>query len=54
MKIAFFTETEGSGTVDRNGPNMRTDLAWMCGLKAWHHNIHGGKIPVLKMAGGRG
>jgi hypothetical protein len=44
MKIAFFTETEGSGTVDRNGPNMRTDLAWMCGLKAWHHNIHGGKI----------
>ena len=44
MKIAFFTEGQYRGKVDRTNPNMRTDLAWICALQADHHNIHGGDI----------
>ena len=40
MKIAFFTEGQYQGKVSRNNPNMRTDLAWMCSLKADHWNIN--------------
>ena len=40
MKIAFFTEGQWQGKVPRNHPNMRTDLAWICSLKADHWNIN--------------
>ena len=40
MKIAFFTEGGWQGSVDRNNPNMRTELAWICALNAHHYNIH--------------
>jgi hypothetical protein len=40
MKIAFFTEGQYQGKVSRNHPNMRTDLAWICLLKADHWNIN--------------
>ena len=40
MKIAFFTEGQYQGKVNRNNPNMRTDLAWICSLKADHWNIN--------------
>tara|TARA_Y100000592_G_scaffold65085_1_gene101270 strand:+ start:576 stop:1469 length:894 start_codon:yes stop_codon:yes gene_type:complete len=40
MKIAFFTEGGYQGKVDRNNLNMRTDLAWICSLKADHWNLN--------------
>ena len=40
MKIAFFTEGGYQGKVDRNNPNMRTDLAWICSLEADHWNLN--------------
>ena len=43
MKIAFFSEAGYEGKVQRNHPNMRTDVAWVCALGATHHpisNIH--------------
>lgn len=40
MKTAFFTEGQYQGKVDRNNHNMRTDLAWICSLKADHWNIN--------------
>ena len=42
MRIAFFTEGNWQGKVDRNNQNMRTELAWMCALDADHYNIHEG------------
>ena len=39
MKIAFFSEAGYSGKVERNNPNMRTDVAWVCALDAVHHPI---------------
>ena len=44
MEIAFFTEGQWQGKIDRNHPNMRTDLAWICALNATHYNIHNGNI----------
>ena len=38
--IAFFTEGQYQGKVNRNNPNMRTDLAWICSLEADHWNIN--------------
>lgn len=40
MKTAFFTEGQYQGKVDRNNHNMRTDLAWICSLKADHWNVN--------------
>ena len=40
MKIAFFTEGQYQGKVNRNNLNMRTDLAWICSLEADHWNIN--------------
>ena len=43
MKIAFFSEAGYEGKVERDHPNMRTDVAWVCALGATHHpisNIH--------------
>ena len=43
MKIAFFSEAGYEGKVQRDHPNMRTDVAWVCALGATHHpisNIH--------------
>lgn len=41
MNIAFFTEGGHDGfKISRNNPNMRTDMAWMCALKADHWNIN--------------
>lgn len=39
MKIAFFTEGGFVGKIDRNHPNMRTDVSWQCALKSTHHPI---------------
>jgi hypothetical protein len=39
MKIAFFTEMEFKGKIDKNHPNMRTEFAWMCSLDATHMNL---------------
>jgi len=40
LKVAFFTEGNYSGKVDRRHLNMRTELAWMCTLNADHYNIN--------------
>ena len=40
MKIAFFTEGSYQGKISRDNHNMRTDLAWICALKADHWNIN--------------
>ena len=40
MKIAFFTEGQYQGKITRSNPNMRTDLAWICSLKADHWNVN--------------
>jgi len=37
MKIGFFSEAGYEGKVERNHPNMRTDVAWVCALDANHH-----------------
>ena len=37
MRIGVFTEGGYEGKVDRNHPNMRTDLAWIHALDAIHH-----------------
>ena len=37
MKIGFFSEAGYEGKVERNHPNMRTDVAWVCALNANHH-----------------
>ena len=39
MKIGVFTEGGYQGKVQRNNPNMRTDLAWWCALDATHHCV---------------
>ena len=39
MRVAFFTEMGFNGKVQRNHPNMRTEFAWMCNLKADHFNL---------------
>jgi len=39
MKIGFFTEAGYEGGVPRNHPNMRTDVAWVCALNAYHHPL---------------
>ncbi len=39
MKIGVFTEGGYQGKVQRNNPNMRTDLAWWCALDATHHPL---------------
>jgi len=36
MKIGFFSEASYEGLVPRNHPNMRTDVAWVCALDAYH------------------
>ena len=40
MNIAFFSEAGYEGKVQRDHPNMRTDVAWVCALKATHHPLH--------------
>ena len=40
MKTAFFTEGRYQGKIQRNELNMRTDLAWICALKADHWNVN--------------
>jgi|TARA_X000001388_G_C2218005_1_gene118051 hypothetical protein len=39
MKIGFFSEAGYEGKVERNHPNMRTDVAWVCALNANHHPL---------------
>ena len=39
MRIAFFTENRGRGKIQRDNPNMRTDLAWMCALQSEHYHL---------------
>lgn len=39
MKIGFFSEAGYQGGVPRNHPNMRTDVAWVCALNAYHHPL---------------
>ena len=39
MKIGFFTEAGYQGNIPRNHPNMRTDVAWVCALNAYHHPL---------------
>ena len=36
MNIGFFSEAGYEGKVPRNHPNMRTDVAWVCALDAYH------------------
>ena len=40
MNIAFFSEAGYEGKVQRDHPNMRTDVAWVCALKATRHPLH--------------
>ncbi len=40
MNIAFFTENDFEGEVLRSHKNMRTEMAWMSTLQAYHYNIH--------------
>lgn len=37
MKVAFFTEMNFFGKIDRNHTNMRTEFAWMAALDADHY-----------------
>ena len=39
MKIGFFSEAGYQGGIPRNHPNMRTDVAWVCALNAYHHPL---------------
>ena len=36
MKVGFFSEASYEGKVPRNHHNMRTDVAWVCALEAYH------------------
>jgi hypothetical protein len=36
MNIAFFTESNFIGRIDRNNLNARTEIAWMISLNAFH------------------
>ena len=36
MKVGFFSEASYEGKVPRNHYNMRTDVAWVCALEAYH------------------
>ena len=36
MRIGFFSEGGYEGKVPRNHYNMRTDVAWVCALEAYH------------------
>ena len=40
MEVVFFTEANYNGKINRDNPNMRTDLAWICSLGADHCNIN--------------
>ena len=45
MKVAFFTEAEWEGKIDRtSNTNMRTEIAWMSALDADHYSIHASNI----------
>ena len=46
MKVVFFTEGQYTGSIPRNHPNMRTDIAWVCALNAVHYPIN--RIHELK------
>ena len=46
MTIGFFSEAGYEGTVSRKHPNMRTDVAWVCALDAYHCPIS--KINTLE------
>lgn len=37
MNIGFFSEAGYEGKIHRDYFNMRTDVAWVCALKATHH-----------------
>ena len=39
IKIAIFSESGYVGKVNRRGPNIRTDAAWVCSLGADHYPI---------------
>jgi hypothetical protein len=39
MKILFVSESGYNGFVNRNNNNIRTDVAWVCSLNAYHCNI---------------
>ena len=46
MNIAFYTEGNWTGKVERTHPNMRTDLAWYAALGAIHYPLmHGARVP---------
>ena len=36
MNIGFFSEANYQGKVPRSHNNMRTDVAWVCALDAFH------------------
>jgi len=40
MNIAFFTEMNFTGMINRDHTNMRTEFAWMCALEAIHYPIN--------------
>ena len=44
MKVAFFTEGQWTGKVERNYLDMRTEMAWMTALDAYHYNIYNDEI----------
>jgi len=39
MRVAFFTEAGYTGNVPASNPNMRTDMAWVYALDAYHYPI---------------
>lgn len=39
MNIAFFSEANYVGKIDRRNTNMRTDQAWICALNAIHYPV---------------
>ena len=39
MKIAFLTQMGFTGKIPRDQPNMRTEFAQMCALKADHYSF---------------
>ena len=46
MNIAFFSESNFDGKIQRDFDNMRTEYAWYVGLDATHHYV--GHLPSME------
>ena len=47
-KIAFFSESNFDGKLERTFENMRTEYAWYVALDATHHYV--GNLPSMDLS----